>query len=671
MRLCPVRIIEEFKDASEFRSKYIDNKQLKCLHKNHSDPNSSTVRTSIHVYAEVSRYLLNIKCSDVGDGLEHSSMLTNSNGQPTTENNILNVYTAILHAKIEALLLQNCFNQLQMIPRLVLENDRLVVSTVRPISVFRVVRLSHNSEAPRLPKYVSDSDIEALSGHISIPGYGNLNSSVYYNPPLFHIMSLVDLSETNGRHKRFIVLGDLNIPVLTENSHIPLIEKFKPVLPDDASFNQNYFNLKVSDSLPLNRHLPDMRPSYCGNTFKNDLPDTSIVIVFHNEAKSTLLRTIQSIYDRTPLKLIKEILLVNDFSNDRDYLRKDAILKFTSKLQVAVTVIECQQREGLMRARMIGAERAKGQVITFLDSHVEVTVGWLEPLLNEIQINRSTIVCPLIDVIDAHKFTYNTVAENTWGGFNLALNFKWSYTNRKDSSRWIDKHSTPIMAGGLFSIDKKLFFELGEFGCAVVKFSFTDGISQTLNHNLKRTVKVWLDEYKEILYSTALADYLNHEDVDDRLLLRKQLKCKTFKWYLSNIYPESPFPVNCDFFGFIMHLETKRCLSVDKDISEYNLAFTLNFCNKVGEQLFSITQYSQIRIGYHCFTVNHRFEVSLSYCYGRHEKYSTQMWKYIKSEQLLQHIETQLCLTNDFRVKTCNNDLTMKWEMRPFSKTKF
>jgi len=55
------------------------------------------------------------------------------------------------------------------------------------------------------------------------------------------------------------------------------------------------------------------------------LPNTSIVIVFHNEAWTTLLRTIWSIINRSPRRLVHEIILVDDAS-ERGNIHSELVL---------------------------------------------------------------------------------------------------------------------------------------------------------------------------------------------------------------------------------------------------------------------------------------------------------------------------------------------------------
>lgn len=46
-----------------------------------------------------------------------------------------------------------------------------------------------------------------------------------------------------------------------------------------------------------------------------------------------------------------------------------------ARLPVEVKVLRTGKREGLARARLLGAKEAKGQILTFLDAHCECTKG--------------------------------------------------------------------------------------------------------------------------------------------------------------------------------------------------------------------------------------------------------------------------------------------------------
>ncbi len=79
-----------------------------------------------------------------------------------------------------------------------------------------------------------------------------------------------------------------------------------PESPDTKErFHEHEFNIVASELVPLNRSLKDYRDGACANKPRPSmLPATSVIIVFHNEAWSTLLRTVHSVINRSPRELL-------------------------------------------------------------------------------------------------------------------------------------------------------------------------------------------------------------------------------------------------------------------------------------------------------------------------------------------------------------------------------
>uniref|UniRef100_A0A3B3TR34 Polypeptide N-acetylgalactosaminyltransferase n=2 Tax=Poecilia latipinna TaxID=48699 RepID=A0A3B3TR34_9TELE len=483
---------------------------------------------------------------------------------------------------------------------------------------------------------------------------------------------------------------------------------------EEESVERYAINIYVSDKISLHRHIQDHRMNEC-RAKKFDyrhLPTTSVIIAFYNEAWSTLLRTIHSVLETTPAILLTEIILIDDFS-DRGYL-KSQLAEYISNLQ-RVRLIRTNKREGLVRARLIGATYATGDVLTFLDCHCECVPGWIEPLLERIAQNASTIVCPVIDTIDWNNFEfYMQTDEPMIGGFDWRLTFQWHSVpeaeRQKRKSR-TEPIRSPTMAGGLFAVSKAFFEYLGTYDmgmevwggenlelsfrvwqcggsleihpCSHVGHVFPKKAPYARPNFLQNTVRaaeVWMGSYKQHFYNrNPPARKENYGDISQREQLRDKLKCKSFEWYLKNIYPDLHVPEDREgWHGAVRSSGLQsECLDYNApDHSPTGAQLSLFGCHgQGGNQYFEYTSQKEIRfnsVTELCAEVlEGQTSIGMRHCPRDGEaKPPSIIWDF-KQDGTIYHPHSDMCVTayrttegrTDAQMRRCNPaDRNQQWK---------
>ncbi|XP_071096968.1 polypeptide N-acetylgalactosaminyltransferase 13-like [Haliotis cracherodii] len=442
-------------------------------------------------------------------------------------------------------------------------------------------------------------------------------------------------------------------------------------------------NVLASDLIGLNRSIPDTRFPSCGSLIYpvSQLPTTSVIIPFHNEWRSLLLRTVYSILTRTPPPLLQEIILVDDASS-LDVLKKPLDQYIADHFQDGkVKVVRMPERGGLIKGRLRGWQEAKGDVLVFLDSHMEVQVDWLPPLLNEIRKNNKTLAMSVLDKVDARTLQYNVAEDNVMRyGFQWKLGFYGLGFRPEQLGE--QRHSPRrgvSMVGAAYAVDKAYFAEIGAYDegmqiwggeniemawrvwmcggqllhvpCSHVghierpqPYTFPGGgRHETKLVNFKRAVEVWMGPYKRFVYRQfPEMETLDAGDLSSRLALKDRLKCRDFSWFLQHVWPELlVYDEDVRAWGKLKNDQTMTCLDNHKGL--YPGRVFMEQCKEdLNTQGFSLMHDGRLRTTVLCVstgTIKDRERPLLKECYNQHS-----IWKLHHETKWLSEEASGLCL---------------------------
>ncbi|MBN3280672.1 GLT17 acetylgalactosaminyltransferase, partial [Polyodon spathula] len=117
--------------------------------------------------------------------------------------------------------------------------------------------------------------------------------------------------------------------------------------------------------------------------------------------------------------------------------------------------------------------------------------------------------------------------------------------------------------------------------------------------NSLRVAEVWMDDYKSHVYMAWNIPMQDHGidigDISQRVALRKSMNCKSFQWYLDNVYPEMRTYNTTLFYGELRNSKASN-LCIDQGEKENHTAI-LYPCHRGDPQLARYTKEGFLYLG--------------------------------------------------------------------------
>lgn len=490
----------------------------------------------------------------------------------------------------------------------------------------------------------------------------------------------------------------------------------------DASIKEFGFNLIASDKVSLDRLPKDLRHEECRHwDYPSKMSDISVIIVFHNEGWSPLVRTVHSVINMTPKDMLAEIVMIDDHSS-KDHLGRK-LADYIEQFNGIVKLYRNDRREGLIRARSIGAQKTKagpGRILIYLDAHCEVGYNWLPPLVMPIMKNRQVTTVPLIDSISGNQYTFQPQAGGDANGFargawDWSLMWKRVPLGKKERERrehTTEPYRSPAMAGGLFAIDREYFFDIGMYdpgleiwGGENFELSFkiwmTGGEvlfvpcsrvghiyrmpgwsgnpppeyvpSNPSLRNYVRVIETWWDEFSVYFYASRPETMdISYGDISEQVKYRQTHNSRSFKWFMENIaydiLEHFPLPPKNKLWGEVRAVGTKNCID-SMGHKNADGAFEVGYCHRMGgNQLFRLNEADQLSQYDQCVTVKSGM-VTQVHC----DSSQYREWSYNATAQMFQHKASGKCLergdlTHKLFIGTCDKSKnTQQWEINKVS----